>query len=191
MIVGELARALGLRVPVQVELELDPALAAAEPDPEVQDLLKASAGCNVGVDFLPGALPYTPAGTRRPAPEEAADIVWLDALTINVDRTAANPNLLWWHDDLWLIDHGAALYHHHADGATFVAAARRPVPALRDHVLRECAGPLAEAHERLAPRVTGELLERVVAEVPDGWADGRDYVAYLLARREAVADDLV
>ena len=189
VIAGELARALGLRVPLQVALELDPALGAAEPDPEVQDLLRASAGVNVGVDFLPGALPYTPAAGRHPAPEEAAEIVWLDALTANVDRTAANPNLLWWHDGLWLIDHGAALYHHHADG-DLVVAARRPVPQVADHVLAPVAGPLGAAHERLAPRVTRELLERVVAEVPDGWAGDRDYVGYLLARREAVVDDL-
>lgn len=190
VVVGELARALAMRIPVQVELELDPALAAAEPDPEVQDLLRASAGTNIGVDFLPGALPYTPAGTRRPPPGEAADIVWLDALTTNVDRTAANPNLLWWHDELWLIDHGAALFRHHADGAAFVASAQRPFAQVRDHVLLECAGSLPEAHARLAPLVTAELLARVVAEVPDGWADDRDYVGFLLARKEVVARDL-
>src|ERR1700760_1918791 len=111
IVAGELARALGLPVPELVLVELDPALAAAEPDPEIQDLIVASAGLNLGVDFLPGALPYTP--TDPPPPELAADVVWLDALITNVDRTPRNPNLLRWHRNLWLLDHGAALYAFH------------------------------------------------------------------------------
>jgi hypothetical protein len=109
VIVGELARRLGLLVPELVTIEIDPVLGAAEPDPEIQELITASAGTNLGVDFLPSALPYTPAGPWQPDPELAADVVWLDALTTNVDRTPRNPNMLIWHDRLWLIDHGAAL----------------------------------------------------------------------------------
>src|SRR5215217_4961697 len=112
---GELARALGLEVPELVAIEVDPALGAAEPDPEIQDLIAASAGPNVGLDFLPSALAYTPAAGFQPSPELAAEAVWLDALITNVDRTPRNPNLLVWHERLWLIDHGAALYFHHRD----------------------------------------------------------------------------
>ncbi|MGH3049273.1 MAG: HipA family kinase, partial [Gaiellaceae bacterium] len=112
VVAGELARALGFSVPELALVELDPALGVAEPDPEIQDLLAASAGTNLGVDFLPGALGFNPAAGPAPAPELAADVVWFDALVTNVDRTARNPNLLLWHGRLWLIDHGAALYFH-------------------------------------------------------------------------------
>src|SRR5262249_58368207 len=113
VIVGELARRAGLLVPELVTVMIDRRLGAAEPDPEIQDLINGSEGVNLGVDFLPGALPYTPAGAWQPSAELAAEIVWLDALTTNVDRTARNPNLLLWHHRLWLIDHGAALYLAH------------------------------------------------------------------------------
>src|SRR5512145_1853399 len=113
VVVGELARALGLSVPELALVELDATIGRAEPDPEIQDLLLASDGLNLGVDFLPGALPFSPAAGPEPEPDFAADVVWLDALATNVDRTARNPNLLWWHGRLWLIDHGAALYVHH------------------------------------------------------------------------------
>ena len=114
VVAGELARALGLTVPELALVELDPAVARAEPDPEIQDLLAASAGLNLGVDFLPGALPFNPAAGFTPDPELCAAIVWFDALVTNVDRTASNTNMLLWHRRLWLIDHGAALYFHHA-----------------------------------------------------------------------------
>src|SRR5829696_5398312 len=114
VIAGELARALGLRVPELVLVELDPLLGRAEPDPEIQDLLLASGGLNLGVDFLPGALSFDPAAEPDVDPELAASVVWLDALVTNPDRTAKNVNVLLWHGRLWLIDHGAALYFHHA-----------------------------------------------------------------------------
>ena len=110
---GEVARALGLPVPELVLVELDPELGRAEPDPEIQHLLRGSPGLNLGMDFLPGALAYGPEGDAAPSPELAADVVWFDALVTNVDRTPRNPNLLLWHGRLWLIDHGAALYAHH------------------------------------------------------------------------------
>src|SRR3954451_1032372 len=113
VVVGELARRLGLPVPELVTLALPAELARAEPDAEIQDLLRASAGVNLGVDFLPGSLPFTPAAVAEMDPELAADVVWLDALTTNVDRTPRNPNLLVWHGRTWLIDHGAALFRQH------------------------------------------------------------------------------
>jgi hypothetical protein len=189
VIVGELARRLDLLIPELVEVALDPVLGAAEPDPEIQDLISASAGSNLGVDFLPGALAYTAAGPWRPESRLAADIVWLDALTTNVDRTPRNPNLLIWHDRLWLIDHGAALYLQHG-GLDPVGHAERPFPMIAQHVLLPCAGSILEAHERLAPTVDRALLEEVVRLVPAGWFGwdgGETYVEYLLRRVQSAA----
>lgn len=184
LIVGELARALRLPIPEQVYVELDPHLPDAEPDPEIQELLQASAGCNVGIDFLPRALPYNPALEGFEVdPALAAAIVWLDAYTENVDRTPRNPNLLTWHGRLWLIDHGAALYKQHA--GLDPARAGGPFAAIRDHVLLPAAGSIAEADARLAPLVTPELLERLVGAVPRAWfgdADPAGHVEYLTAR---------
>ena len=155
LVAGEIARALGLPVPELVFVELDPALGAAEPDPEIQDLIAASGGTNLGMDFLPGALPFTPA--RPPDAELAADVVWFDAFVLNVDRTPRNPNLLVWHGDVWLIDHGAAFYFHHAwPGAA--AAATHPYPTAREHVTIGSASALAAADAQLAPLVTTALL---------------------------------
>jgi hypothetical protein len=185
VIVGELARRLGLLVPELVDVELDPVLGAAEPDPEIQELIAGSAGSNLGVDFLPGSLPYTPGGPYRPDARLAADIVWLDALSTNVDRTPRNPNMLIWHDRLWLIDHGAALYLQHG-GLDPVAHAERPFPLIAEHVLLPRAGSIVEAHERLAPVVDRALLEDVVGLVPVSWfaaADDPDtYTEYLFRR---------
>jgi hypothetical protein len=183
LVAGELARALGLPVPELVLVELDEHLPDAEPDAEIQDLLAASAGTNVGLDFLPGALPYAPGGAFEVDPGLAAAIVWLDALVENVDRTPRNVNLLVWHRRLWLIDHGAALYRQHA--GLDPEAARGPFAAVRDHVLLGAAGSIAEADAELAPRVTRELLEQVVARVPPAWlepATPEDYVEDLCAR---------
>jgi hypothetical protein len=177
VVAGELARGLGLPVPELVLIELDPALGAAEPDPEIQELIAASAGVNLGVDFLPGALPYMP--TDPPPPELAADVVWLDALVTNVDRTPRNPNLLRWHRNLWLIDHGASLYAFH--GSDPLSRARNGFPAIRDHVLLPAAGSILEADERLAPRA--DLS--VASLVPADWANGDAYAEFLARRLEA------
>jgi hypothetical protein len=185
IVAGELARALGLPIPELVLVELDPAIGRAEPDAEIQDLLLASKGRNLGIDFLPGALPFSPAAGLTPDPGFAADVVWLDALVTNVDRTAQNPNLLWWHDRIWLIDHGAALYWHHSPDRTPDPLARfEPV---RDHVLLPFASSIAEADARLAPRVTHALLEQIMSGVPAGWLDNDTsvYVDYLTTRLEA------
>jgi hypothetical protein len=158
VLAGELARALGLPVPELVLVELDAELGRAEPDPEIQDLITSSAGVNLGVDFLPGALAFSPAAEVVPGPALAAEVVWLDALVANVDRTPRNPNLLHWHGQLWLIDHGAALFVRAMDPAT--------------HVLLPAAGPLPEADARLASRVDRGLLDALGAAVPDAWLQG-------------------
>jgi hypothetical protein len=186
VIVGQLARALGFLVPELVLVGLDAGFGVAEPDPEIQDLLVASVGLNLGVDFLPGALPYNPAAEPQLDPDLAADIVWLDAFVTNIDRTARNPNLLWWHDRLWLIDHGAALYFHHADRQV-AGHERGRFPQIRDHVLLPLASSIAAADARLAPRVTAALLEAAAGDVPDEWLAGENsllYVDYLVRRLE-------
>ena len=183
---GEIARAAGLPVPEIVLIELDPELARAEPDPEIQDLIRASAGLNVALDFLPGSLPFTPGAGDPPDPAFAADVVWLDALVTNVDRTARNPNLLRWHGRIWLIDHGAALYLHHA-GLDPVPHARRPFPPIAEHVLLPFAGSIAEADARLAPRLGAAAIESILTAVPAEWMEGTGHEAYVdyLCRRLA------
>ena len=187
LLAGCLGRHLGLPVPEVVFVELDTALGAAEPDPEIQDLIAASGGTNAGLDFLPGALAYAPGCGFDPDPALAADIVWFDALVANVDRTARNPNLLLWHRRLWLIDHGAALYHQH--GAFDPASdARRPFGAVAEHVLLPAAGSIEAADGRLAGRIDADLLEDLVSGIPADWLSlagspgPGDYVEYLQAR---------
>jgi hypothetical protein len=182
VVAGELARGLGLAVPEIVLMEVDPALGAAEPDPEIQELITGSAGENVALDFLPGSLPYTPAAGFQPSAELAAEVVWLDALVSNVDRTPRNPNLLVWHERLWLIDHGAALYFHHRDWDPDTDAVK-PFAGIGDHVLLPLASSIMEADERL--QVTPELIRSAVGAVPSEWLDAERYVAYLTRRLEA------
>jgi hypothetical protein len=186
IIAGELARRLDLRVPDLVLADLDPRIPGSEPDPEIQDLLRASEGLNLGVDFLPGSVGFDPLGWTA-SPDFASQVLWFDALVQNVDRTWRNPNLLVWHRGIWLIDHGAALYFHH-NWPT--ADPRRPFDA-REHVLRDRATRLAEAHAELAPRVTEALLKEVTALVPGEWFGARGAVAYtehLLARAPLVPE---
>jgi hypothetical protein len=188
LVVGEVGRALGLPVPEIAFVEVDPVLARAEPDPEIQDLIAMSAGLNIGLDFLPGAIAFDCEAGRELDADEAAAVVWLDALTMNVDRTPRNPNLLLWHGRVWLIDHGAALYVHHA-GPAIGEHARRPFPAIREHVLLPYAGSLLEADERLAPMLDRATLEAIAGLIPDAWLDAdapgpEAYVDYLLRRLE-------
>ena len=186
VIASELARALGFLVPQLVRIELDPVLGRAEPDPEIQELILASGGLNVGIDFLPGSLAYTPSGPVQPDAELAADIVWFDALLTNVDRSAANPNLLVWHQQVWLIDHGAALFLQHG-GLRPAEQATRAFPQIAEHVLLPRASSILEADERLSPRVDRALLEHVVGLVPVEWLVGdpaETYVDYLERRLE-------
>ena len=198
VIVGEIGRAIGLRVPEMRAVTLDARIARYEADEEVQDLLTASVGLNLGVDFLPGSFGYD--GSQPPSPAAAAKVLWLDAFTANVDRTWSNPNLLVWHGQTWAIDHGAALYFHHSwpnrgpnpvDPARF---ASQPFDARR-HVLREVAADLAPLHDELAAIVGTALIDDVLALVPDEWLEPTDalpgpeavrtaYRLSLLARRD-------
>ncbi|MEU3418978.1 HipA family kinase [Streptomyces murinus] len=197
VIVGELARALGLRFPELVLVHFDPAVAAEEPHQEVRELHSASAGLNLGMDCLPGARDLTPELARvfPVDPLEAGRVVWLDALTVNVDRTVHSSNLMVWPTlgtvppRLWLIDHGAALVFHHRWDTTTPAKRYD----FRHHALGQYGPDVRAADAELAPRVTEELLRAIAAEVPDAWLaedagfgtpdDVRDaYVGYLLAR---------
>jgi hypothetical protein len=184
LVAGEIARHLGLPVPEIVLVELDPGLGRAEPDPEIQELIEASGGTNLGLDFLPGALAFGPLAGEALDPELAAGVVWFDGLVTNVDRTPRNPNLLVWHERLWLIDHGAALYVHHGD-ADPVARAGAPFPAIREHVLLPWAGSIADADARLAARLDRAAIEAIVARVPESWlpAARRAVQAEYLVRR--------
>jgi hypothetical protein len=167
IVVGELARALGLPVPDLALIELDPALANAEPDEEVQDLLRASAGLNLAMDYLPGSITLDPS-VDPVEPELAARVLWLDAFVDNVDRTWRNPNLLLWHRMPWLIDHGASLWWHHT-WRSREAAATRELRGADHHVLLRSAGPLDAADAELAPLVDATLLHGLLSLVPDEW----------------------
>ncbi len=167
IIVGELGRALGLPVPELVLIGIDPLLAPAEPDEEVQDLLRASAGPNLGMDYLPGSLGLD-TGVDSVPPDLAARIVWFDAWLLDVDRSWRNPNLLRWHGRTWLIDHGAALYFHH-DWSRSADAVTRRYPAASDHVLIGVASSLPAAHADLAPIVSPDLIAAVLGLLPDDW----------------------
>ncbi|MCG6496758.1 HipA family kinase [Kitasatospora sp. A2-31] len=196
VIVGELARRLGLPVPELRLVDFDPAVAEHEPDTEIQDILRASAGLNLGMDLLPGARDFKP-GMIDVDPVAAGRIVWLDALTGNVDRTVHNPNLMVWHGKLWLIDNGAALvFHHRWSGAAASVGRRYDLSA---HALGGYRPDVPLADRELGPLVTAGLLEEVVALVPDAWladepgfdsvdALRRAYVHHLAARAELSAE---
>jgi hypothetical protein len=182
VIVGELARAPGLPVPELVLVELDPALGRTEPDPEINELITASGGLNLGIDFLPGALEYNPARPGSLTAERASEIVWFDALTTNVDRTPRNPNLLVWHRETWLIDHGAALYQHHSD-RELVSRADEPFPLIAEHVLLPLASELPAADARLSAVFTDDVIASAVDLVPDEWL-GSDFDVLRAAYRD-------
>lgn len=197
LIVGELAREAGLPVPGLVLVEVDPVFGRTEPDPEIQDLLRASHGTNVGVEYLEGAFNFDPrAAGEFIAPELAAEIVWLDAFVTNPDRTHRNPNLLIQGRRPWLIDHGAALYHHHDWSRVDEARTRAPFSRIGDHVLLAAAADPGEADDRIAARVDDGVWERVMGRVPDELLDPDDrarHLAWLRTRwagRGAVVDGI-
>ena len=192
---GEIGRAVGLLVPELVAVDLDAEIADSEPHEEIHDLLVASVGRNIGLDFLPGSLTFNPAADTVTDAAWAADVVWFDALVTNPDRSVKNPNMLVWHGRTWLIDHGAALYVHHTWRDPDEHAGR-PFERTAEHVLLPFAGSIAAANERLAARLTADLLDALVAAIPDDWlpedpvVGGADaqrlaYVAYLLERMRA------
>lgn len=195
LVAGEIGRALGLPVPEIVFVELDPVLGRTEPDPEIQDLIKASAGLNLALDYLPGSITFEPL-IQQPDAALASAVVWFDAYTTNVDRTLRNTNILIWHRKLWLIDHGAALYFHHSWDANYLERSRRPFEKISEHVLLPFAASIAEADAELSARLTPEVIRGIVELIPDEWlgheprfagaSEHRNaYVEYLLRRLDA------
>lgn len=172
LVAGGIARALDLPIPEIVFVELDADLARTEPDPEIQELIRASAGLNLALDYLPGAINFDPVAEQVPG-ALASEVVWFDAFVSNVDRSFRNPNLLVWHRKPWLIDHGAALYFHHGwDGSP--SHADSAFPMIREHVLLPQADDIAGADARLAPRLSRETFASILAQVPDAWLVGTD-----------------
>ena len=195
LVAGEIARALGLLVPDIVLLELDPGLGRNESDAEIQDLLQASTGLNLGLRFLPNAFAFNMLLPPPPEPDLASRIVWFDAYVTNVDRTPRNVNMLIWQDDLWLIDHGAALYFHHA-WDDYLTRSRTPFALIKEHTLLPFASTIPQADAALRPLLTPALLRQIAGFIPDPWLDHdtdfanpaeqrEAYVEYLLHRLEA------
>jgi hypothetical protein len=169
LVTGEIARTLGLPVPEIVLAEVDRDLARTEPDPEIHQLIYDSAGLNLALDYLPGSVSYDPA-VHRITEDLASRIVWLDAFASNVDRTVRNTNMLIWHRQPWLIDHGATLYFHHSPGWEMDAArARAPFALIKDHVLLRRATVLEAEDAAMARALTPEAIDEILALVPDSW----------------------
>jgi hypothetical protein len=167
LIGGELARAAGLRMPELVFAELDEAFGRTEPDEEIQDLLKASVGLNLGVHYLSGAITYDPVVDKVDS-LQASKIVWLDAFITNIDRTARNSNMLMWQNQLWLIDHGASLYFHHS-WQNWEEHSKKPFLQIKDHVLLPFAKQLEQADTDMRKAITPELIHEIVELIPDIW----------------------
>jgi hypothetical protein len=190
LIGGEIARSLGLRVPEIVLATLDAAFGRTEPDEEIQDLLKASVGLNLGLHYLSGAISFDPLVTFVD-PQLASSILWLDCLLTNVDRTSNNTNMLVWNKELWLIDHGASLYFHYSP-ENWELKAETPFTPVKDHVLLPYASRLQEVDEEFQSRLSTEKIKDIVQQVPDEWltdfgvspAQARDmYVRFLQIRQ--------
>jgi hypothetical protein len=198
LVAGELARSLELTVPELVFVELDRRLAESEPDPELSMPLEASAGLNLGIDYLPGSITFDPIVGPTPDALIASRIVLFDAFVMNVDRSPRNPNLLLWHGRPWLIDHGAALYFHHGwTTRNSQETSRDPFEEIRDHVLLPWATELAAAATHLQRRLTNDLLQSLAREIPTTWlandrawqdppAELAAYAAWLSARLAAL-----
>jgi hypothetical protein len=197
LIAGEIGRALGINVPELVFMEVDAALGRNEPDEEIRDLLRASAGLNLAMDYLPGSVMFDPAARDAAEAAVASAAVWFDAFITNVDRTARNPNLLWWHKSLYFIDHGASLYFHH-NWQNIDQAALNPFSAIRDHVLLPWANGIGEVDAVLRSRLTEALFTAIIEQIPDDWLlpepglSGPDdkrlaYIRYLSGRLSAAS----
>ena len=199
LIAGELARTLGLRVPEIVFATLDEAFGRTEPDEEIQDLLRASEGLNLGLHYLSGAITFDPLVTTIDA-RLASQIIWLDCLVTNVDRTPRNTNMLIWHKELWLIDHGASLYFHHSD-QPWDQQARRPFAPVKDHVLLPRATDLVAVDAEFRQLLTVERIQSVIQLIPDEWLtdassdqsadERRDVYARFLETRLANSENFV
>ena len=199
LVSGEIARALGLPVPELVFAELDKDLARTEPDPEIFALIRDSAGLTLALDYLPSSVMFDPA-VEKPDAELASRIVWFDAYVTNVDRTPRNTNMLMWHRRLWLIDHGATLFFHHAPGwMADRGRAREPFPLVKTHVLLTKASRLAQVDAGMAAALTADVIEGIVARIPDAWLDDgpaeraayRDYLVDRLAAPRAFVEEAI
>ena len=184
LIAGEIARAAGFLVPEIVFVALDPEIAMTEPDPEIQDLIRASGGLNLGLDYLPGSVMFDPVADQ-PDADLASRIVWFDAYITNVDRTARNANMLMWHRKLWLIDHGAALYFHHS-WTNMDQRSKDPFSLIKEHILLPFADNIETADQKMTAAITGDVIREVVNLVPDEWIKEtrQAYVDYLTRRLE-------
>jgi hypothetical protein len=189
LVAGQIGRQLGLNVPELVFLEMSAVLGRSEPDPEIRELLRASAGLNLGLRYLPGAFAYNQMLTPPPDAALASDIVWFDAFTTNVDRTDRNVNLLLWQHQLWLIDHGAALYVHF-DWSDYQERSRSPFPLIRQHTLLRFAGRLQDSDHRLRARLNEGFLAAIVAAIPAAWLSSEPQFADETAHRAAYVDYL-
>ena len=169
----EIARFLGFKVPEVVFADLDEAFGRTEGDEEIQDLLKFSQGLNIGLHFLSGAINFDPVVTSVD-PQLASEIVWFDAFMTNIDRTFRNTNMLMWHRELWLIDHGATLYFHHSF-TNWEQSAATPFAMIKDHVLLPQASQLDEANTKFKALLTDEVLQHMVNLIPDAWLDWEGY----------------
>jgi hypothetical protein len=188
LISGEIARALGLRVPEIVFANLDAVLSRTEPDPEIQDLLRASAGLNLALDYLPGSITFDPLVEIVDA-KLASQIVWLDCFVTNVDRTPRNTNLLIWHKNLWLIDHGASLYFHHA-WKNWEEQSRRAFAQVKDHVLLLRASELEIVDEEFRSLLTAESIASIVSLIPEDWLAGEPQVESADGKRQIYVEFL-
>jgi hypothetical protein len=184
LVAGELGRALGLPVPEIVLMELDPVLGRSEPDYEIRSLIKASAGLNLALDYLPGALAFNPLDAGKLDPLLTSSIVWFDAYVTNVDRTPRNTNMLFWHRRLMLIDHGSSLYFHHSSG-DFLSRSRSPFSPIKEHVLLAAASALEEADVLLKGLLTPEVIQQTISMIPAGWLNSDPFFANRDALREA------
>jgi hypothetical protein len=184
LVCGEIARVLGLPQPETVLVQLDAALARSEPDPEIQSLIKASAGLNLALDYLPGSFAFDPAIGPYPDADLASAIVWFDAFITNVDRTARNTNLLIWHRKLWLIDNGAALYFQY-NWEGYLERSRSPFPQVKDHVLLPWAARVPEADATALEVLTPEVISGIVALIPEEWLGDTPFFESSVAHRAA------
>jgi hypothetical protein len=183
LIGGEIARSLELKIPELVFANLDEAFGRTEPDEEIQDLLKASEGVNIGLHYLSGAVTFDPLVTK-PDSKTASEIVWLDALLTNVDRTGRNTNMLMWHQELWLIDHGASLYFHHSWNK-WKEKALQPFTHIKDHVLLPYANDIESVNERFKNILTDDKIDEITALIPDGWLQNETIFTSVEDHREA------
>lgn len=188
LIAGEIARALGLNMPELAIIELDPLIGRSEPNPEIQDLLQASVGLNLGLHYLSNSLNFDPTVDEVDA-MIASQIVWLDAFVTNVDRTVRNVNMLMHQAELWLIDHGASLYFHHGWG-DYMARSRSPFSMIRDHVLIGAADQLTEADRVAKASLSSELFVDIVAQIPEAWLEGEATFEDIASHRQAYVDYL-